>query len=131
MEFRNPFTVPTAAILVGIPVGFVVTAILVANNLRDMGADRELKIKTFAMVLGYTGTKIEYLMLVIMALLLVPVMAAVAALPMTACLSLGAIPVAIGPVRDLLRGKLDNQVVERTAKFHLAFGVLLTVGLAL
>jgi len=123
--------VPMAAIVAGLVVGLPVTALLVANNLRDMDDDRELKIRTLAMVFGPRWTKVEYLVLMIGALVSAPVLAVFGVLPYTACLSIGALFVALRPIRDLVQGRVEEQVVERTAQFHLVFGMLLTLGLFL
>ncbi|MDR7439794.1 MAG: 1,4-dihydroxy-2-naphthoate polyprenyltransferase [Armatimonadota bacterium] len=50
---------PVAA---AIPVGFLCTAILVVNNLRDLETDREAEKRTLAVRLGRTGTRVEYLL---------------------------------------------------------------------
>jgi 1,4-dihydroxy-2-naphthoate octaprenyltransferase len=121
--------IPLVSLLAGIPVGCVVTAILVANNLRDIQDDGEKQIKTLAMLLGVKGTQVEYVALMVLAFLSLPVLAILGFLPYMACITLVALPLSIGPVRDLLKGNVAKQVVERTAQFHLVFGVLLTVGL--
>ncbi|MCS7172894.1 MAG: 1,4-dihydroxy-2-naphthoate polyprenyltransferase [Armatimonadetes bacterium] len=50
---------PVAA---AIPVGFLCTAILVVNNLRDLETDRATGKRTLAVRLGRTGTRLEYLL---------------------------------------------------------------------
>jgi 1,4-dihydroxy-2-naphthoate polyprenyltransferase len=121
--------VPMAAIYAGIPIGMIITAVLVANNLRDLEGDSDLKIKTLAMFLGPKGTKYEYLFLVFGAFASVPIMAFFGLLSWWTCLSLIALIPAMGPVKDLMAERLEKQVVERTAQFHLAFAVLLSIGL--
>lgn len=46
--------------IVSIPIGFLVTAILHANNTRDIKHDGEAKIKTFAGVIGVHSSKVYY-----------------------------------------------------------------------
>ncbi|MFC2052805.1 1,4-dihydroxy-2-naphthoate polyprenyltransferase [Chloroflexota bacterium] len=43
-----------------VPMGLLITAILVVNNLRDMDTDEEAGKKTMAVRLGITGTRLEY-----------------------------------------------------------------------
>ena len=50
-------------VLMALPVGFLVTAILVVNNLRDIHTDRQTGKHTLAVILGERGTKAEYLLL--------------------------------------------------------------------
>jgi 1,4-dihydroxy-2-naphthoate octaprenyltransferase len=50
---------PVAA---AVPVGFLCTAILVVNNLRDLQTDRASGKRTLAVRLGRTGTRLEYLL---------------------------------------------------------------------
>lgn len=57
------------ALLVAIPVGALITAILVVNNLRDIETDRRGGKMTLAVRLGRQGTQAEYLLLLIAAYL--------------------------------------------------------------
>lgn len=47
------------------PMGFLVTAIIVINNLRDLENDRKAGKKTVAVLLGPTYTRLEFLLLII------------------------------------------------------------------
>jgi len=51
------------AVIVSIPIGLLITAILVVNNMRDIETDREAMKYTLAVILGKKGAKIEYFML--------------------------------------------------------------------
>src|SRR5690606_29552166 len=59
--------------LLSIPVGFLSTAILVVNNLRDIETDRRAGKRTLAVRLGRDRTRMLFVALVAGALLLVPV----------------------------------------------------------
>src|SRR5205085_2097069 len=60
------------ALAAAIPVGFLVTAIIVVNNLRDIDTDRATGKRTLAVRIGRRATRLEYLLLVVGAYL-VPV----------------------------------------------------------
>ena len=58
-------TAPLDAWLLAVPVGMLVTAILVANNVRDLDTDRAAAKRTLAVVLGRTATRRLYTALVV------------------------------------------------------------------
>ncbi|MDQ3780296.1 MAG: 1,4-dihydroxy-2-naphthoate polyprenyltransferase, partial [Chloroflexota bacterium] len=60
------------ALFASVPVGCLVTAILVINNLRDLETDRDANKRTLAVRFGPQVTKMEYLLLVAVAYLLLP-----------------------------------------------------------
>src|SRR5919199_6962135 len=55
---------PWEAFALAVPVGLLVSAILVVNNLRDIDTDRRAGKRTLAVRLGRRGTRIEYVLLV-------------------------------------------------------------------
>lgn len=55
------------SLLASLPPACLSTAILVINNLRDMETDREAGKYTLATVLGYTGSRIEFTLLLLVA----------------------------------------------------------------
>lgn len=50
------------AVWASLPMGFLITAILVVNNLRDIENDRQVGKRTLAVRLGVKGTQIEYML---------------------------------------------------------------------
>lgn len=58
---------PLAAWLAAVPMGALVTAILVVNNVRDADTDRAAGKRTLAVLLGRRGARIEYLALLALA----------------------------------------------------------------
>ncbi len=59
---------PADLLLVGTGMGALITGILVVNNLRDRDTDEKAGKRTLAVRLGETGTRVEYLLLVLIAL---------------------------------------------------------------
>ena len=116
-----------------IPPGLIVTAILVVNNLRDIDNDRKAGKRTLAVRMGEQGTKIEYIVCIVIAyLVLIPVawMNLIPWMAMTAWLSL---PLAIQGTRVVLtqKGRPLNAALAKTGQTALAFSLLFWVGILL
>jgi 1,4-dihydroxy-2-naphthoate octaprenyltransferase len=124
-------SVTALALVMGSAVGAFACALLVVNNLRDIPTDREVGKKTLAVRLGDRRTRWFYVLLVGSAFLLSAV-GAVWRLPVL--LGLGAIPLAIRPIRSVLGGANAAALIPvlgETGRLQLAWGVLVTIGLAL
>ena len=114
-----------------IPVGCLVTTILVANNLRDIDTDRSAGKRTLAVVLGERATRLEYVLLVVIAFGAILVFAATGVLPRWTAIALAAGALAAPLCRLVLAGTSGVAliaVLKRTAMLHLAVGVLLAIG---
>ena len=119
-------------ILVAVPVGLLATALLVANNLRDIPNDRDSGKHTLAVRLGDTRTRWMYLAILVVAGILVLV-TAIGWRP-EAALGLVGFLAAIGPVRTVLGGAKGPSlipVLAGTGRVQLAMGVGLSLGLVL
>lgn len=119
------------SVLAAVPVGLLAVALLVINNLRDIPGDSVAGKRTLAVRLGPARTRVLYT-----ACLLVPfALAAVTALDRPwSLLALAALPLAIVPVRAVLGGAEGRDLIAvlgATGRLQLAYGVLLTVGIAL
>lgn len=124
-------SVTALSLVMGCAVGSLACALLVINNLRDIPTDREVGKRTLAVRLGDQRTRGLYVALVAGAFLLCAV---AAAWRLPALLALGAIPLAIRPVRAVLGGAGGPALIPvlgQTGKLQLAWGLLATVGLAL
>jgi len=126
-------TVSATAVVAAVPVGLLVTAILVVNNLRDLETDRRAGKRTLAVRIGERATRLQYVALILGPYLVVPLLWAMdaGAWVFLAYLSL---PVALMLVRAVLAGSSGrglNDVLKRTALLHFAFGALLALGLLL
>ncbi|MDP8970091.1 MAG: 1,4-dihydroxy-2-naphthoate polyprenyltransferase [Actinomycetota bacterium] len=121
------------AVAAAVPVGLLATAILVANNLRDLDTDRDAGKHTLAVRLGDRRTRGLYTSLVVGAFSFVAVVA-VAAASAWPLLALAALPLALRPlaaVRAAATGPRLVVVLAGTARLELGFGLLLAVGLVL
>jgi 1,4-dihydroxy-2-naphthoate polyprenyltransferase len=121
----------TAAVAAAVAVGALACAILVANNLRDVPTDALAGKRTLAVRLGDHATRRFYVALVAVPFVLVPV--AAAARPW-AWLALGALALAVSPVRAVLRGDKGLEllpVLRDTSRLELAYAALLALGLSL
>ena len=119
-----------------VPLGSLITAILVVNNLRDIPTDRAADKRTLAVTFGEGFAKAEYVVLLAVAFA-VPVVLVVTAMtgPAVLLALLAFVPawpplrrvVAFGPQDD---SRSLNLVLKGTARLSLAYGVLFAVGLA-
>jgi 1,4-dihydroxy-2-naphthoate octaprenyltransferase len=109
-----------------IPVGCLVTAILIVNNLRDIDTDRRTNKMTLAVRLGRRGTRLEYGLCVVAAYLVVVGLGLTHMVGVWWWLPLLSSPLAVWLVRFTWRteGRSLNQALKRTGQLHLLFGLL-------
>jgi 1,4-dihydroxy-2-naphthoate polyprenyltransferase len=114
-----------------IPVGCLVTAILIVNNLRDIDTDRRVGKHTLGVILGRTGTRIEYAACVAVAYAVVIGLGVSGLAGVWWWLPLLSLPLAAWLVRYVNRteGRPLNQALKRTGQLHLLFGVLFAIAL--
>lgn len=124
--------VTAAAVAAAVPVGLLATAILVANNLRDLASDRDAGKRTLAVRLGAGGTRLLYVGLVAGAFLFVPAVAAAAGSlwPLLALAGLALARRPLAHVRGRATGPALVGVLVATARLQLGVGLLLAAGLA-
>lgn len=124
---------PVDALLAGVALGALNTAILVVNNLRDIETDRAVGKHTLAVRLGATGTKAEYVALLVAAAAVPVLGVALLSWPAPSLLALAAMTLAVPPTRTLLVHGHPREllpVLGATARVVVVYGVLLGVGLA-
>jgi 1,4-dihydroxy-2-naphthoate octaprenyltransferase len=126
-------TTPTAATWWGaVGVGALASAILVANNLRDIPTDRGHGKLTLAVRMGEPGTRAFYVALLVVAFS-VAGLVAVTTTPW-ALLAFASLPLAVTPVGAVVGGAEGPGLIPAlagTGRLQLAWSVLLAVGLAL
>ena len=119
------------ALAASVPVGLLACALLVVNNLRDIGTDAVAGKRTLAVVLGEQRTRLLY---VLCALVPFGAAAVIAPLRPAALAALAAVPLAAAPVRLVRGGAAGRQLVTalaQTGRLQLAYGALLAAGLAI
>jgi 1,4-dihydroxy-2-naphthoate octaprenyltransferase len=125
------------ALVAALPVGFLTTAILVVNNLRDIDTDRAARKITLAVLLGRRGTRAEYILLLAGAYLVAAARmlgsggpTPVSALALLPWLTL---PLAFSLVRTVTgqEGRALNAALKGTGQLDLFFGLLFSLSLLL
>ncbi|MDQ2782005.1 MAG: 1,4-dihydroxy-2-naphthoate polyprenyltransferase [Actinomycetota bacterium] len=130
--YTQALTLSWAGVLGAVGVGALASAVLVANNLRDIPSDRGAGKMTLAVRLGESHTKLLYLGLVALSVL-VCVGAALLGHPF-ALMALLAYPLLWPAVQTLRSGAAGADLVPvlaRTGITQLAWSLLLAVGIAL
>jgi 1,4-dihydroxy-2-naphthoate octaprenyltransferase len=121
------------ALAASVPVGFLATALLVVNNLRDIPGDTESGKRTLAVRLGDARTRWFYVALLVGAMVAVPLVAGLGERP-GAVLALATTVFARRPVIAVLRGDRGPALIPvlvDTGRVQLLFGALLTLGLVI
>jgi len=122
------------AFAASVPIGLLVTNILVINNLRDLPTDRAVGKRTLAVRLGDRATRVQYVLFVAGAFLVTTLLAFNASGRRWLLLPWLAAPLAFGLVRRVqggVAGRDLNPLLGRSGQLLLAFGFLLALGLLL
>jgi len=118
-------------LIAALPAGLLSCALLMINNLRDIGSDADVGKRTLAVRLGDPRSRAMYI-----TCLLLPFVIALAvtpARPLTA-VTLLALPLAFAPIRAVRAGAAGPALIRalgQTGRLQLAFGAALTIGLAI
>jgi 1,4-dihydroxy-2-naphthoate octaprenyltransferase len=124
-------TVTWPVVLASLPVGFLVAAILHANNLRDLDSDRQLGKRTLATLLGRQGANAEYYFLVVGTYVSLLVLILLGIAPWLTAVTALTLPLAVklmSIVANNTEAKALHPVLQQTALLHMRFGGLLIVG---
>ncbi len=122
------------ALWLSLPVACTVTAILAANDIRDLEEDRAAKKATIGTWLGRGFARWEWTLLVVAAFFVVVVLALLRITGPTILISLLALPQGVAAVRLMWQGRERAelaQALRATARLHGLLGILLAVGVAL
>jgi 1,4-dihydroxy-2-naphthoate octaprenyltransferase len=121
------------ALIVAIPVGSLITNILVVNNFRDIEEDREANKKTLAVLMGKNFTRWQFISLVIISYVTTLVLHFHFNFSLWILLPFVTIPLAITLIKMLytLNGEALNKTLELSAKFAGIFGLLFSIGIIL
>jgi len=120
--------------LLAIPMGFLVTAILVANNIRDIDTDRTAGKRTLAVLIGRDRTRTLFDVLVWGSFLLVGLFGIIGWTPPWTTLAVVTIPLAV-PMTVTIHREVSGPpliaVLKGVARLDLVFGVLVAIGAAI
>ncbi len=116
---------PLPLMLMGVPIGFLTTAILVANNLRDLEEDAAGGVRTLAHRIGPRAAAWLYVFLVVGAPGGITLVGLACGRPLLALTMLSLLTV-IGPVRAVLAGRRLPDIDARTARLPLSVGAIAT-----
>src|SRR5699024_2408375 len=121
-------------IMAALPISFTVAAIMHANNVRDMDADRSVNKRTLAVRFGLRCARALYTFLVAGAYVALVALVLLGVIPWPALLALLTIPEAARLI-DIITTSGDSlllhQAQGRTARLHGRFGFLIVAGWAL
>ena len=129
--FAQTRSVEGLAVAASVPVGLLIVAILVVNNLRDIDGDAAVGKRTLAVLLGERRTRLLYVGLFVVAF---AVVVGIGVLRPAALIGLVATPLAVPPSRTVLgggRGPALIGALQGTGLLTLGTGILLATGLAL
>lgn len=129
--FMQVGSVSVAAWWMAVPIGFIVTAILVVNNLRDLESDRKAGKHTLAVRLGEKGAKVEYVILMTIAYLIVPALVLMNIVPIGGMVAWLSLPIAIRTLNVVFTqiGRPLNAALADTGQTALLFSLLFWAGL--
>ena len=115
----------------GVAMGCLATALLVVNNLRDIPGDTVVGKNTLAVRLGDRNTRILYVVLIVMPVLLVPLLAGLSGRPVGVLALLAIVP-ARQPITQVLSGAKGPALIPvlvRTGQVQIVYALLLALGL--
>jgi 1,4-dihydroxy-2-naphthoate polyprenyltransferase len=118
------------SVAAAVPVGLLACALLVINNLRDIPSDTAAGKRTLAVRIGDARTRLLYAGCALAPFVVAALIAVVRPLTL---LTLAAVPLALPPVRAVRAGADGPALIGalgQTGRLQLAFGALLTLGLA-
>ena len=119
------------ALAYSVPVGLLVTSILLANNLRDVEKDREHGRRTIAVVVGRRRGSFVMLCLIGAAFLWSVPAFFISSAPIWVFLVWLAFPVAVKGCSELMKGQAWEKSVTVVARVHVLVGLLLAISLLL
>ena len=127
--FVQTGTVTLSVLGLGASIGWLASAILVVNNLRDRHTDVKVGKRTLAVRFGATFSRYEYVALLLLAYI-PPCVLALQNDHIGVLLVLLSLPLAYGTCRQLFEvdGSMLNPLLGKTARLEAAFGLLFVVG---
>ncbi len=131
--YVQTLTITSMAFWSSVPVGALITNILVVNNYRDREEDRSNGKNTLAVIFGEKFTRLQYLTFMIVSYAILFVVYFTYKKSLWIFLPLLSLPISIKLIRMIysLRGKELNKTLELTAKLSAIYGLLFAAGILL
>lgn len=117
--------------LISLPVGGLITNILIVNNFRDIEEDRAADKKTLAVIFGNTFSKFEFIVLLTISFLIPVILFTYYNFSYWIFLPYFSLPMAFLLIKMLneYNGTQLNKTLELTAKFSALYGLLFSIGI--
>ena len=128
--YVQALTVTAQVWLASVPVGALITGVLVVNNVRDRATDALANKRTLAVLLGDQGARVEYVALLVVAYAAAIVLALDS---LWLLLPFASLPLALRLLRAIRTqsGRALNQTLAGAARLSLIYSILLSLGFAL
>ncbi|PIE60834.1 MAG: 1,4-dihydroxy-2-naphthoate octaprenyltransferase [Desulfobacterales bacterium] len=126
-------TLTPNTVIASVPIGFLITAIMIVNNLRDIVTDAKAGKRTLAVMLGTPGTKTLYFFLVLTSYLIPALMFALGTYDFSILLPIVSMPLSIPLLQSISeqKGRLLNKTLAGTARLSLVYSILFSLGFLL
>ncbi len=123
--------ITSLSVWASIPVGALITNILIVNNYRDIDEDRQAGKNTLAVLLGKRFSRVQYLVFLIVSFLMPFVVYFYYKQNIAVFLPILALPLGIKLVKMIYThdGKELNKTLELTAKLSAIYGILFAAGI--
>ena len=116
---------PLPLMLMSVPIGFLTTAILVSNNLRDLDEDSAGGVRTLAQRIGPRAAAWLYVFLVVGAPAGITLVGLSYGVPLLGLTLLSLLAV-VGPMRAVVAGRRLPDIDARTARLPIMVGIIAT-----
>ena len=126
-------TISQLAVLSSIPVGLLIVAILVVNNVRDYDSDKAANKRTLAVRFGLQWARQEFVSIVVLAFVMIVLLSISDIATPWLLLTWLSLPLVFSTSSSILnqRGKILNKTLAGTGQLTLVFSLLYAVGLML
>lgn len=126
-------TVSPPAWYLSVAMGLLTVSILVVNNLRDIEPDRRVGKRTLAVRLGVRGTRVEYLVCVLGAYVILVVAWLRGQMPPWGGLAFLSLPLALGRFGEIYTqtGRALNKTLARTGQLEFVYALLFALGMVI
>ena len=130
--YVQALSVSSLAVWASVPVGLLITNILVVNNYRDADDDKQSGKKTLAVIFGKSFARLQYLLSVVFSYLVLIFIYFKFDLPkLSLLLSIAILPLGIKNIKEIYikTGSELNNTLAKTAVFSALFSIAFSIGL--